>query len=176
MTKRGRPPILDETKRREVVAILSTGCSQASAADYVGCSVSTIRRTLQRDPLFAQAIGRARSNAEVSLVRNIRRAAEDRKYWRAAAWALQHFFPVRYRDGLPTITPEQLAQVLAQFAELIVEQVPVERYRKKILKAIEAFLQNLGGTIPKQSGPLEQPDGVLLLDVPSKKENADAVQ
>ena len=36
---------------REILAIVSLGCSQATAAEYVGCSVSTIQRTVERDPL-----------------------------------------------------------------------------------------------------------------------------
>jgi hypothetical protein len=158
MKKRGRPPVLDESKRREILAILTMGCSQAAAADYVGCSISTIRRTLERDPLFAQSIGRARSNAEVGLVRNIRTAADSGKYWRAAAWALERFFPARYNPGaLQTITPEQLAQVITQLAEMIVQQVPVERYRKNILKAVDALLRSLGQTLSRDVDPDVEP-------------------
>jgi len=152
MGKRGRPPVLDDGKRREILAILSTGCSQAMAAEYVGCSVSTIQRTVERDPLFAESLGKARNNAELGLVRNIRNAANNEKYWRAAAWALERFFPNKYHPGAPhVITAEQLALVLTQFAHMIVEQVPVARYRKKIIKGLESMVRNLGQTIAEET-------------------------
>ena len=152
MKKRGRPPVLDDGKRREILAILSTGCSQAVAAEYVGCSVSTIQRTVERDPLFAESLGKARNNAELGLVRNIRNAANNEKYWRAAAWALERFFPNKYHPGTPhVISAEQLALVLTQFAHMIVEQVPVARYRKNIIKGLESMVRSLGQTIAEEA-------------------------
>ena len=151
MKKRGRPPVLDDGKRREILAILSTGCSQAVAAEYVGCCVSTIQRTVERDPLFAESLGKARNNAELGLVRNIRNAANNEKYWRAAAWALERFFPNKYHPGSPhLISAEQLALVLTQFAHMIVEQVPVARYRKNIIKGLESMVRSLGQTIAEE--------------------------
>ena len=152
MGKRGRPPVLDDGKRREILAVLSMGCSQAMAAEYVGCSVSTIQRTVERDPLFAESLGRARNTAELGLVRNIRNAANNEKYWRAAAWALERFFPNKYHPGAPhVISAEQLAHVLTQFAHMIVEQVPVARYRKNIIKSLESMVRGLGQTIAEEA-------------------------
>lgn len=158
MGKRGRPPVLDDGKRREILAILSTGCSQAMAAEYVGCSVSTIQRTVERDPLFAESLGKARNNAELGLVRNIRNAANNEKYWRAAAWALERFFPNKYHPGSPhVISAEQLALVLTQFAHMIVAQVPVARYRKNIIKSLESMVRSLGQTIAEESAGKDLP-------------------
>ena len=39
MAKRGRPPVLDEMKKGQIVAILSVGCSFRLAARYVGRNV-----------------------------------------------------------------------------------------------------------------------------------------
>ncbi len=93
MEKRGRRPVLTEGKQREIAAILSVGCSQSVAAQYVGCAVSTIQRTADRDPKFAEQIGKAKSNAELGLVKNIRNAAKKEQYWRAAAWCWSEVFP-----------------------------------------------------------------------------------
>ena len=148
MGKRGRPPVLDEGKQREIAAIISLGCSQAAAARYVGCAVSTIQRTAERDPAFAERLGHAKCNAEVRLVRNIRDAANKSQYWRAAAWALERFFPEDYLQRHPNIiTADQFAQVLTQFAEILIQQVPVERYRKNIVKALEALVRSFGGDV-----------------------------
>jgi hypothetical protein len=149
--KRDRRWALDDGKQREILAIISVGCSQSVAAQYVGCAVSTIRRTADRDPTFAEALGRAKSNAELGLVKNIRNAAKKEQYWRAAAWALERGFPEKYaRRGPDVITAEQLAQVLAQFADMIIQQVPVDEYRKNIVKGVEALARSLGQTIKEE--------------------------
>ena len=122
------------------------------AAQYVGCAPATILRTAERDPAFAEELYQAKCNAELSLVRNIRTAAGNEKYWRAAAWALERFFPDKYLpSGLHSVSAEQLAQVLTQFAQLIVREVPVERYRKNILKGVEDLVRSLGQNVARQA-------------------------
>jgi hypothetical protein len=146
-----KPGVLDDGKQREILAIISMGCSLAAAAEYVGCAVSTIQRTADRDPLFAESLGRARNNTELDLVRNIRNAAKNEKYWRAAAWALERFFPQKYQSRRPDVlTPEQVAQFIREFARMIVQQLPVERYRKNIIRSVESLARDLGRRIADQ--------------------------
>jgi hypothetical protein len=142
--KGGRRPVLDDGKRREILAILSVGCSQATAARYVGCAVSTIQRTADRDPEFADQLRRSTCNNEIGLLQNIRKAAKKEQYWRAAAWALERGFPDKYAPRAPdVITVEQIAVLLAKISDIVVQQVP-ERYRKNILKRMDALTQDLG--------------------------------
>ena len=102
----------------QIVAILSVGCSQNMAAQYVGCSPATIQRTAERDPKFAKQLREAKGNAELGLVKNIRNAAKKEQYWRAAAWALERGFPEKYaRRGPDVITVEQIGLLLAQFSD-----------------------------------------------------------
>jgi hypothetical protein len=150
--------ILDDVKQREVLAILSMGCSQSMAAKYVGCAPATIRREAARDAKFAKKLREAKGNAELGLVKNIRKAANKEQYWRAAAWALERMFPEKYaRRGPDVITAEQLAQVLAQLAERIIEQVPVDAYRKNIVKAVESLARSFGQTIREEEAA-DDPD------------------
>jgi hypothetical protein len=157
MTK-PRRRLLDEVKQKEVLAILTVGCSQSMAAKYVGCSPATIRREAVRDPKFAQQLREAKGNAELGLLRNIRNAAKKEQYWRAAAWALERMFPERYaRRGPDVITAEQLAQVLEQLMQRIMHHVPVPKYRKNIVKDLESLARSFGQTIrKKESG--DDPD------------------
>ena len=144
MGKRGRPPVLDKDKRARIAAVISVGCSQGVAAQYVGCSPSTIRRTAERDPTFAEELRQAKCNAELSLIKNIRNAAQKEQYWRAAAWALERGFPEKYaRRGPDVITVEQIGPLLAKFADIFVQDVP-ERYRKQIAKKADALARELG--------------------------------
>jgi hypothetical protein len=159
VNKRGRPLVLDPEKQREILAIISVGCSQNMAAKYVGCSPQTIRREAARDPKFAKKLRQAKGNVELGLIRNIRNAANKEQYWRAAAWALERFFPEKYaRRGPDVITAEQLAQLLGQLAEQIVQQVPVNAYRKKLVKAVESLARSYGQTIREKEPRTEADD------------------
>jgi hypothetical protein len=150
MTK-PRRRALDDMKQRELLAILSVGCSQTMAAKYVGCSPQTIRREAARDAKFAKKLRQVRGNAELGLVKNIRKAANKEQYWRAAAWALERMFPEKYaRRGPDVITPEQLAQVLEQLMERVMRHVPVGEYRKNIVKDVESLARSFGQTIREE--------------------------
>ena len=137
-------PLLDEGKKREIVAILTVGCAKTVAAQYVGCSVTTIRRAALTDPEFAERIGRAEPNLEITHLKNISAAATDARHWRAAAWALERRFPQRYgQRRARTITPEQISQVLEQFAEIVTQEVTEAAGRQKILMRIQALSERL---------------------------------
>jgi hypothetical protein len=149
VARRGRTA-LDEEKRGQVLAILSVGCSQNMAAQYVGCASSTIQRTAERDPKFAKKLREAKGNAELGLVKVIRNAAKKEQYWRAAAWALERGFPEKYaRRGPDVITIEQIGLLLAKFSAIIIEEVP-ERYRTGILKKMDAVARSLGIVLKRE--------------------------
>ncbi len=144
MAKRGRKPVLDEYKRREILAIVGVGCSRTVAAKYVGCAVSTIQSTADRDPDFAQALSQKEYASEIGYMENIRNAGRSERYWRAAAWALERLNPDKYgKRGPDVITVEQIRDLMAQFADIIVEEIPVPEYRKKILGRLEAISDTL---------------------------------
>ena len=172
MGKRGRPPVLNDKKRGQIAAILTVGCSQSVAAQFVGCAVSTIQRTANRDPKFAEELNKAKCNAELALVKNIRNAAKKEQYWRAAAWALERGFPEKYaRRGPDVITATDLARALAQFADMIIQQVPVDKYRKNIVKGVEALARSFGQSIKTKSSMSKDVDDATIAD--DKKEVAD---
>ena len=93
MTKRGRPPVLDSGKKREILAMLTVGCSRRTAARYVGCAAATIQNTAERDPQFAEQLHHADHLAEIEYLKNIRKAAKKEQGLRAAAWALERLNP-----------------------------------------------------------------------------------
>ncbi len=134
MGERGPRPVLDEIKRREIIAILSVGSSQRTAASYVGCSPQTIRNTAERDPDFAEQISRAQHSQELRYLKNVQKAADQEKYWRAAAWFLERKFPDEYgRRGPNVITVTQIKDLWARFAEIIIAEVFDEDTRDKLL-------------------------------------------
>jgi hypothetical protein len=136
-----RPYALDEGKKREILAILSMGCSRRAAAKYVGCSPTTIVNTAQRDSAFAAQLERAESKAEIGYMKNIQKAAGKEQYWRAAAWALERKYPDQYALPRPdTIPRDEVVAALKQLGELIVQEVTVARFRKPLVKRLHSML------------------------------------
>lgn len=117
---------LDPPKRRKILALLSLGSSRRAAARFVGCAPSTITRTAQRDPQFADELARAEMDLELESLRTIRRAAKTKRYWRAAAWVLErknpHEFGHRSAGGFNAADVfEILAEVLASLGARIAD-------------------------------------------------------
>jgi hypothetical protein len=145
MPKGSRPFALDEGKKREILAILSMGCSRRAAAKYVGCAPATIVNTARRDPEFAAQLQRAESKAEIGYMKNIQKAASKEQYWRAAAWALERKYPDQYALRSPdAISRDEVIALLTQLAGLITQEVPVARFRKGLLKRLQSLLAAVG--------------------------------
>jgi hypothetical protein len=138
---------LTEVKRREICAILAVGCTRTVAARYVGCHPSTIRNTAKRDPDFAAALEQSESQHEIRHLARINAAAQEGRYWRAAAWALERTYPDRYARRRPyTITVDQMSQALAQFAGAILEELDDQQLQQRVfarLSELTAELQAL---------------------------------
>jgi hypothetical protein len=133
---------LNETKRREVCAILSVGGTRTMAATYVGCATATIRSTAQKLPDFAEQLRKAEVNPELTFLKTINAAGGDVKQWRAAAWALERMFPERYaRRPADTVTLDQLTEVIKTLSEIIVGEVPVKQYRKRLLERLAKLIE-----------------------------------
>jgi hypothetical protein len=86
--------VLDDGKRREICALVAGGCGLREAADYVHCSVNTIRREAERNPDFAAQLHHSESHAQLTPLKAMQRAADT--HWRAAAWMLERAFPNRF--------------------------------------------------------------------------------
>jgi hypothetical protein len=143
MSHRGHPPVLNETKKAEILAVLSTGCSRQKAAHYVGCDPKTIYNTALRDPQFATDLMHHEAAPEIQNLINIRNAGKDPRYWRASAWFLERTNREQYgvRD-LDTVTPDELSRFISCLMEMLVEEVPVARYRKRILARLNDILSD----------------------------------
>jgi transposase-like protein len=129
-------PILDETKRREVCAILSVGGTRAMAARYVGCSQRTLRRAAQRDLRFRQQLRKTEISPEITFLKTMLNAGSDVKHWQAAKWALQHIYPDRYARRPQTLTIEQTKDLISQVIKSIGKKVPDPKTRAAIHRQI----------------------------------------
>ncbi|MBN2022483.1 MAG: hypothetical protein JW809_06775 [Pirellulales bacterium] len=157
MAQCGRRPVLDAFKKREILAILSVGCSRRTAALYVGCAPSTIGYTARRDPEFAAQIDRAEQASEITLMQHIRQAAMEPKYWRAAAWALERCHPSRYGSGRAgAISIDQIRALLNRFAQIVSEEVPVPKYRKAVLRQFRNLTTKLRSPLVEEPPEVEE--------------------
>ncbi len=156
MTRKSNRQALDEIKKREIVAILSVGCSRTTAARYVGCTPRTIYNTVRRDPEFAEQLRHAENRTEVEFMRNIQQAARQEKYWRAAAWVLERRNPTDYARRDPgTLTMAQAEQLVVQVATIISECIPAPRYRQILLKRLNQLSRELLGPESQRIEPDE---------------------
>jgi len=145
VAKRGNQPVLDAIKKREIIAILSVGCSRGTAARYVGCSRSTIQRSAERDPDFAEGLRQAEERLELTQLKNIAAAARKPQYWRAAAWMLERTRPQQYAArGPDVIARDQFARFLGCLAQIVADEVPVSKYRKNVIKRLDKLAKAFG--------------------------------
>lgn len=154
---RGRPELLDQSKRRTVVALLANGSSRRIAARFVGCSPSTITRTASRDPEFAAEIAHAQYATQVRILQSLNNAASQERYWRAGAWLLERLNPDDFALRAPdTCTTEQLFQVVATMAKLIADELP-EEYRLMVAAKLEGVLHEFAAHPKPSPAPAERP-------------------
>lgn len=160
MTHGQKRPALDEIKKREILAMLSVGCSRRMAARYVGCSPSTIPNTALRDPEFAKRLGHATLAAQVGYLKNIQKAAKKEQYWRAAAWALERLNPDEFAARRPdTVTIVRIKEMMVTLAQLVIEDLPNPAHRKNIVAGVSAMLAELDGESKENGGSDEKRPG-----------------
>ena len=141
MAKCGRRPVLNATKKDQIVAIIGAGCSRRTAAAYVGCAPATIQNTANRDPKFAERLRQAGYQAQIGYLKNIQNAARKEQYWRAAAWALERLNPEDFALPNPNqVAVDQMKQLMEQFAQIVTEEVHLVKTRKNILKRFNALI------------------------------------
>ena len=118
----GRHRILDEAKRREVCALVSTGCSLSSAARYVGCDRGTLRREAQRNEEFEAELQHAEAQAEYHPLRSVQLSSTNN--WRAAAWLLERTRPEQYaRAATNLVKMETVHDLIARCLEVIAAEL-----------------------------------------------------
>ena len=159
MARAHRRPVLSNVKKREILAIVAVGCGRRTAADYVGCNTATIVRAMEQDEQFAAELRRHELNPEIGFMRNIQDAAQEVKYWRAAAWWLERRRPEDFgtkKAGL--ITAAQLQRLFSALTGILAEEVPSDKHRKNVISRVDQMISELlCGVMDrmKESGKLE---------------------
>ena len=135
--------LLDETRRREVLAFLMLGSSRKQAAKYAGCSLASISRTEREDSDFAKRLRKAESRVEADCLKSLHQAVTQEQQWRAATWLLERLNPEMFGKRNPrSVSVQECSQFFRTLSELITQQVP-SRYRSKLLKELDRMLEEL---------------------------------
>jgi hypothetical protein len=138
-----RPPILNKEKQKKILAILSSGCGRGTAAQFFNCDPRTIANTAQRDPEFAEKLAEIENSREVILLRRLDDATKDPRYWRSISWSLERGIPEKYAHRAPdSVSSQQVAELISRVAGLLLEEVPVARYQKKIVARLRCMVIN----------------------------------
>jgi hypothetical protein len=148
--------ILDESQRGTICAIVALGGSRARAAKAAGCKVRQIEALARSDVEFARQLARAESKPELEHLKHIQAAAADARYWRAAAWALEHLYPEDYALRRPqSMSAEQIRLALTEFADIILVDITDESLRDKILERLDKLADELADqqTAQGRGGP-----------------------
>ncbi len=139
MTKKRK---LTTLEKKNIIAIITVGCSRETAARYVGCSPMIIRREIAENKNFATQIAKAEEDSEVYFINKIRQAANKEQYWRAAAWALERRCPNRYAArGAGALSMDQVQNLVSRLAEIVVQEIPGGHERRRLLKRVHDLLR-----------------------------------
>jgi len=137
--KPGRPPALDEIKRREIIAAITAGCGLETAARYVGVSPRTIHRELRRNKQFWDQYRRAELDCRVGPLDTMGRAV--REHWRAAAWMLERKSPRDFAKRHPRmIDPLDLEAAMDRIFDTVFRSIRDPLLRRKVSRNIEKSL------------------------------------
>lgn len=122
MSEAGRPRVLDEIKRSQVVALIASGYGLVGAAKYVGCDPKTVRREAERDDTFDLEIREAEKQAKLCPLEAIRHKAHT--HWRAAAWLLERTEPKRYaKPEKRSLKPGEIDRLLEIVLDRLIQQL-----------------------------------------------------
>jgi hypothetical protein len=136
----GRPRVLNDRKRAVICDLIAMGSGLRQAAEYVGCSVNTVRREAERDPNFREEIRCSLANAELNPLRAMQRAI--RTHWRAAAWFLERAFPDRFaRPEAGAFAARELRQLLNEVMKVIHTEISSTDERKRIEVPVRDIFQ-----------------------------------
>jgi hypothetical protein len=137
------PPSLTDEQKGRICGILSVGCDRQTAADFVGCSLGDVRRALQCDGDFLANVRRAEAGVELSHMRNVQQAAQDKKDWKASIWWLECRSPERFARRSGTVTVPQLKAFVAILIDTLASEVSNIEDRQRVLARMRQISESV---------------------------------
>jgi hypothetical protein len=97
--KPGRPTLCTPALTEKICELLADANTIAASCESVGIGVSTFHEWRQKNPDFADATTRARAEARIKLVKEVKRLSADD--WRGWAWLAERMFPNEFGRSEP---------------------------------------------------------------------------
>ncbi|HUE73407.1 MAG TPA: hypothetical protein VMP01_21190 [Pirellulaceae bacterium] len=144
----GRPPVVDEQMKYNMLELLSVGLSLRMTAAHVGVSHQTVANLLAGDARFAEEVRQTRERAKVYPLNCVLR--ECGRSWRAAAWLME--FMQRQALLERSATEKHLERVGEQALKLI-EKDLADKVRKQAAEQGHPWYPKPQG--PAAENPLE---------------------
>jgi hypothetical protein len=142
MAQMGRPEILTEARQSTLCTLMSVGVSQREAAEYVGCSPSTITKRAKRDAWFAARMRQAQMRSEYRAMKQMVKHGD--RSWRASAWMLEKTRPERYgRRAGQGYSAKQVAAMFDQVTAAVLEKVADKKTSEEIRLSIEEVRERM---------------------------------
>ncbi len=137
-------PLTNEQKS-QICGVLAVGCDRRTAADYIGCSLADIRRSMQQDAKFLADVCRVEAQVEVRHMSNVQEMATgEKRDWRASVWWLERRSPERFgRRTAGAITMPQLKAIIAILAESIASDVHDDGDRDRIRRRLKTIADSV---------------------------------
>jgi hypothetical protein len=161
-----RPPVLDDVRRAEVLALATYGFSRRAIANYVGCAPNTIANTAERDPDFALQLRRSTQHFVCRNIENVQRHAMQSP--KSSLWLLERLQPDQFARRSPhSITPAQLNRKFQSWVKALVAAVPPDAQTAVAQAASELAAQHLSNLDDDPPDTDEQADDLPSDDIPS---------
>jgi hypothetical protein len=139
------PMPLTNEQKSQICGVLAVGCDRRTAADYIGCSLADIRRSMQQDAKFLADVCRVEAQVEVRHMSNVQEMATgEKRDWRASVWWLERRSPERFgRRTAGAITMPQLKAIIAILAESIASDVHDDGDRDRIRRRLKTIADSV---------------------------------
>ena len=136
-------PVLDDFRKRLIIRGISRGYTRTKIAAMVGCAVSTIMRTAERDPQFFADLAQAEAAFLNGAIDTLYHSACQERNWRAAAWVAERLDPDRFGRTPPrSRTIPQMLELIGKLLTRIGDQLPSEQVHL-VVEAGRALVQEL---------------------------------
>ena len=136
-------PVLDDFRKRLIIRGISRGYTRIKMAAMVGCAVSTIMRTAERDPQFFADLAQAEAAFLNGAIDTLYHSACQERNWRAAAWVAERLDPDRFGRTPPrSRTIPQMLELIGKLLTRICDQLPSEQV-PLVVEAGRALVQEL---------------------------------
>jgi hypothetical protein len=127
------------TERGKILGMVYMGCDTKVAAQTVGWSEQRLADECQNNPEFATELAEREGLAELHHMRNVHKAAEDVRYWRASSWWLDKRTAER-REGKTSFayTVGEIQLFLEELVDLVFATVACETDRDRLVASLFA--------------------------------------